>query len=1409
MRGVIHAARLKLLVPVFVALVTGGAVALGGGTPGSAVLANADTPAPVAPSPVVSVSSCFSQAGHTDGVDATNTPSGWIPLVGTTQATMPWNMTNYSAQCRAAFVIAYLPVADESLPATITPTAQETTAFGPGAQAYADYATALANDYPTEPAGTVSGGWPASLMLVTTSSGSGSDGPNGVNGQYAFPDQNLLGNSWDPAQAYQEGVAMGTVAHDTNATGVNTPEMSIERTWHQGRAPEGLGEDPELASQIAVQEMHGIQSMHETTEVKHCCGYTQEAGRVGDAISNWGPLTGANAAQGSQASYNYSENETVSERALQEIYLPGFEATVRPTSGGGGGATAVMCSYATVNGATTPSMVANAAGSASSDPSDPGQNPYLDEGHESCDNHYLMQDVLKNQFGFLGTVVNDCCTLPRTDLLAYLAGDDSPSYTKDSLPDDLNNNPIQNSDPLSYTGMQTDAASEAILQQPISGTPLTVTAAFQEALIPETKLVDTLTRKLVPGWLVGVDQFPHNNNGYDETAITATARATADDGSVLLQNTDHLLPLDPTKSQNLVVIGQQAYQATDPVTGEPVGTSCSAGGYPSAVPNSGCDVQFVNTGSGDADIKAKDNPVDPLTGIQAEADSTGDNVDVTFQQGTQGISPQPLLQEQVDGSGDPLATNELSTDKAGLDPGVTATYYNDDDFGADTPSNDNPILATRTEKSIMINGVPSDVTVGSDPGDFAASVRADNQWSVKWQGYFTPQNTGEYHFYMFASGSSKFWIGPAGSNLANVTTGNPAASVLHADFGFSDQSYQNLVAGQTYPIEVDYAPADAAGSNGLTVTGNNVPASEPGGVAGTVTAQHNTSQGGGLGNGVILGVSEPNQMLQNAVNAAAGASEAVIFAGEQAGEGMDRTSLSLPGNQNELIEDVAAVQPNTIVVLDGPGAYTMPWLDQVKSVIDMFYPGTTFGTSAADLLFGNVDPSGHLSETFPANQSQGPGGTSKSDYPGLTSHQHAATGDATDPTNMYDDFHPLAQETYSEGIDVGYRYWLEHDQTPLFPFGYGLSYTTFTQKIVAEHTDNAGNILLDVQVTNTGSVEGKDVVEGYVEDPSSTGEPPMQLKAYTKVDVPAGQSVTTTIGFPPRAFAFWNDAGTSQYSQGDWHVEAGNYTIAIAKDAEESDIVDSVNVTLPEMDLDPTSYANDVAAPVASASLSPSASNGVYTSHPTVTLSADSPAFGSTVGSIQYNLDGTGWVTYGAPFQITGNGSHQLQYRVVDNYGTTGGNDSQAITIAVPASGTTSTMTTPSTTTTVTPPLPKLVATLTVPKQTLKSIEKAKALNVRCRANTAATCRVVLTISATMAKRLGLAGRKQAKAYTLASETGKLNGDGSVTIKVKLSSKVLLGLRRLRGSLKISAGATVTASGGRRANKTASLTVRS
>ena len=144
-------------------------------------------------------------------------------------------------------------------------------------------------------------------------------------------------------------------------------------------------------------------------------------------------------------------------------------------------------------------------------------------------------------------------------------------------------------------------------------------------------------------------------------------------------------------------------------------------------------------------------------------------------------------------------------------------------------------------------------------------------------------------------------------------------------------------------------------------------------------------------------------------------------------EAADRASLNLPSAQNELISAVAAANPHTVVVVDAGAPVTMPWINQVSSVVDAWYPGESNGTALASVLFGQTDPGGHLPVTFPTDLSQVPAST-PSQFPG--------TG---------------GEVQYSEGIDVGYRYYDATNETPLFPFGYGLSYTTFALQPPERH----------------------------------------------------------------------------------------------------------------------------------------------------------------------------------------------------------------------------------------------------------------------------------------------------------------------------------------------------------------------
>jgi beta-glucosidase len=229
---------------------------------------------------------------------------------------------------------------------------------------------------------------------------------------------------------------------------------------------------------------------------------------------------------------------------------------------------------------------------------------------------------------------------------------------------------------------------------------------------------------------------------------------------------------------------------------------------------------------------------------------------------------------------------------------------------------------------------------------------------------------------------------------------------------------------------------------------------------------------------------------------------------------MDRTSLSLPGDQDQLIEAVAAVNPRTIVVLHTAGPVLMPWLAQVAGVIEAWYPGEESGNAIAAVLFGDADPAGRLPMTFPASESQGPA-SQVAQYPGVGGAVH-----------------------YDEDIDVGYRYYDRFAQEPLFPFGFGLSYTSFALDHLRV-TRRQDTYRVSIRVTNTGSRAGAAVVQLYVGFPASTGEPPKQLKGFAKVSLERGRRKRVEMVLGASSFATWSTA------DGRWVVYPGEYLVRV------------------------------------------------------------------------------------------------------------------------------------------------------------------------------------------------------------------------------------------------------------------------
>ncbi len=262
--------------------------------------------------------------------------------------------------------------------------------------------------------------------------------------------------------------------------------------------------------------------------------------------------------------------------------------------------------------------------------------------------------------------------------------------------------------------------------------------------------------------------------------------------------------------------------------------------------------------------------------------------------------------------------------------------------------------------------------------------------------------------------------------------------------------------------------------------------------------------------------------LTAAANAARSAKTAVVVVSDDVeSEATDRPSLDLPSAQNELISTVAAANPHTVVVVDAGAPVSMPWLHQVAAVLDAWYPGQTNGTSLADVLFGKVDPSGHLPVTFPASLGQVPA-SSPAQFPG------EANG------------HVL----YSEGLDVGYRWYDARGLQPLFPFGFGLSYTQFRfrgLRVSQSSTDGLRNIRVSATITNVGDRAGAEVAQLYLGDPASASEPPRQLVGFDRVSLAPGQSARVHFTITPRDTWWWDQtAGGWTQSTGTYHVYVGD-----------------------------------------------------------------------------------------------------------------------------------------------------------------------------------------------------------------------------------------------------------------------------
>lgn len=279
-------------------------------------------------------------------------------------------------------------------------------------------------------------------------------------------------------------------------------------------------------------------------------------------------------------------------------------------------------------------------------------------------------------------------------------------------------------------------------------------------------------------------------------------------------------------------------------------------------------------------------------------------------------------------------------------------------------------------------------------------------------------------------------------------------------------------------------------------------------------------------------------LIHQAVEVACKADVAVLFVGltdAMESEGFDRKHLELPAAHNRLVDAIASVQPNTVVVLHNGSPVKMPWLPKVKGVLEAYLAGEACGEAVTRLLFGDAVPSGKLAETFPL-----------------------ALEDT--PCARYFPGNPQTVE-YREGVYVGYRYYDKAEKAVLFPFGHGLSYTEFAYSNLIVHENGANQVRVSVTVKNTGGFDGAEVVQIYVAPPAEQGfRPAKELRGFQKVFLKQGESETVTFDLEERAFAYYHPVMAA------WVAPAGNYQVlagSSSRDIRQTAVVEKKGEAVP------------------------------------------------------------------------------------------------------------------------------------------------------------------------------------------------------------------------------------------------------
>jgi len=431
---------------------------------------------------------------------------------------------------------------------------------------------------------------------------------------------------------------------------------------------------------------------------------------------------------------------------------------------------------------------------------------------------------------------------------------------------------------------------------------------------------------------------------------------------------------------------------------------------------------------------------------------------------------------------------------------------------------DLPVIYTQYLRSLdeadPVQGLKGEYFTGKEPKGDPVLVRFDDKvdfswgwaapcrevnrgdYSVRWTGQVIPPVTGEYKIGVSCTeGGVRFYLD---DELVVDQWGDPYNENFEAGFiRISESLKVKMEAGEPHQVRLEFHKKTNRNSIRLEWE--------------------------------IPGKADP---VLEAVEIASRSDAVIILAGLSnlfEGGMVDRESLFLPDQQNKLITAVARANPNTVVVLINGTPIAMPWLNEVPSILEAYYPGQEGGNAIARVLFGGVNPSGKLPETFPLKLEDNP---AFGNFPGAED-----------------------QVLYEEGIYVGYRHYDTRKIEPLFPFGHGLSYTTFDyENLVVEIGEN-GSITVKADIKNTGLVAGKEVVQLYIKDIESTiDKPEKELKGFTKVFIEPGESKTVKIELKKDQFAHFDE----QHNQ--WIIEPGPFELLLGSSSRDIRLREEIRI---------------------------------------------------------------------------------------------------------------------------------------------------------------------------------------------------------------------------------------------------------